>query len=85
MLWQLSNKLQEEPNCITRMLKRTTELLSHRSRTEKITKGLYLMNCVLLVHAYRVEVVITATQHSAPLLPRRDSFVLSMPQQTTYR
>lgn len=40
MLWQLSNKLQEEPNCITRMLKRTTELLSHRSRTEKITKGL---------------------------------------------
>lgn len=44
MLWQLGNKLQEEPNCITKMLKRKTELPSHRSRTEKITKGLYLMN-----------------------------------------
>lgn len=44
MLWQLGNKLQEEPNCITRTLERKAELPFHRSRAEKITKGLYLMN-----------------------------------------
>lgn len=44
MLWQLANELQEEPNCITRILERKAELPFPRSSTERMTTDLHLMN-----------------------------------------